>query len=277
MTQRSAGSYGVPAGGRNSELLLRTLSALALAALALGGAVLGGWATALVLAIVASVAHLEWGNLTDRSPWPTLIFTGCLVVAIGMIAAGMPLPGFVLVALAIGTAALTMSLWRPVGIVYAAALGTGLLVLRLSPEGLPAVVVVLATVWATDTGAFFAGRAIGGPKLWPSVSPKKTWAGAVGGLAAGVVAGLVAAAAAGVILSPALALIVAVLSVSAQAGDLFESWVKRRFGAKDASNLVPGHGGLLDRVDGLAVASGVAACVGWLHAGPDLARGLLLW
>ena len=103
-------------------------------------------------------------------------------------------------------------------------LGLGLLLLRAAPEhGLAAVVVVFAVVWGTDSGAFFVGRAIGGPKLWPAVSPKKTWAGAVGGLVAGVVAGLVVAALARVPVAPGLALVCAVLSLAGQAGDLFES------------------------------------------------------
>jgi phosphatidate cytidylyltransferase len=156
-------------------------------------------------------------------------------------------------------------------------LGIGLLILRLTPEGLHAVLVVLAVVWATDTGAFFAGRGIGGAKLAPQISPNKTWAGAIGGLIVGVIAGAVVAIIAGVPISAPLVIITALLSVVSQAGDLFESWVKRMFGAKDSGTIIPGHGGLMDRVDGLATAAGVAALIGWLHAGPNVAIGLLQW
>ncbi len=156
-------------------------------------------------------------------------------------------------------------------------LGLGLLILRLTPGGLPAVLVVLAIVWATDTGAFFAGRAIGGAKLAPLVSPNKTWAGAIGGLIVGVAAGLIVAVLADVPLTAPLVVIAALLSVASQGGDLFESWVKRMFGAKDSGTIIPGHGGLMDRVDGLAIAGGVAAIIGWLHAGANVSVGLLQW
>lgn len=265
-----------PAGNGN-ELVLRIISAVALAAIALIGAVLGGWATALVLAIVTAIFHLEWVNLTDRSAFPGAVFTVALVLAIAMTTMGFVLGGLVLMALAIVFSALTLSPWRPLGVAYAAMLGIGLLVLRLTPEGLQAVLVVLAIVWATDTGAFFAGRGIGGAKLAPRISPNKTWAGAIGGLIVGVVAGVVVAGLASVPVSAPLIIVAALLSVVSQAGDLFESWVKRVFGAKDSGTIIPGHGGLMDRVDGLATAAGVAAIIGWLHAGANVSAGLLQW
>jgi phosphatidate cytidylyltransferase len=263
---------GVP-----NDLPARIVSSVTLAAIAVGGAVLGGWTTALVLAVVTVIFHHEWISLTDRSPRQAFVFTGCLILALALIVFGYVLPGLAVVALAIGASALAGGLWRPVGIVYVAMLGVGLLVLRLAPEGLAAVLVVLFTVSATDTGAYFAGRAIGGPKLAPRVSPNKTWAGAIGGLVSGIVVALVVAAAMHVRISAPLALVVALLSIASQAGDLFESWVKRTFGAKDSGTIIPGHGGLMDRVDGLAVASGVAVIIGWLHGGADPAAGLLLW
>ncbi len=259
------------------ELALRVLSAAVLAALALAGAFVGGWAAAVVLIVVASVFHFEWSTLTERSFWPGIVFTLTMAAAIVLIAAGDTWIGLTVVGAGVVVAAATLNAWRPVGLVYAAMLGIGLMLLRLPQLGLPAVLVVLAVVWATDTGAFFTGRAIGGPKLLPLVSPKKTWAGAIGGLVFGIVVGVVVALLARVRLSVLLVIVCALLSVASQLGDLFESWVKRQFGAKDASNLVPGHGGLMDRVDGLAVASGVALVVGWLHGGADLAAGLLLW
>jgi phosphatidate cytidylyltransferase len=277
LTERSAGDAPAVPAGRGNELIVRVVSALALAIIAIIGALVGGWATAIVLAVVTAIFHLEWVRLTDGTPFPGAAFTVGLVLAIAMTAMGLVIGGLILVALAVGFSALTLSVWRPLGVAYAAMLGIGLLVLRLTPEGLHAVLLVLAVVWGTDTGAFFAGRGIGGAKLAPRVSPNKTWAGAIGGLVLGVAAGMVVAVLAGVPVSAPLAAIAILLSIVSQAGDLFESWVKRTFGAKDSGTLIPGHGGLMDRVDGLAVASGVAAIIGWLHMGANVAVGLLRW
>ncbi|MEJ0012912.1 MAG: phosphatidate cytidylyltransferase [Bauldia sp.] len=277
MTDQSAGGARLTPAGSGNELLVRLLSALALAAIALIGAIFGGWAAAIVLAVVTAIFHLEWVSLTDRAAFPGAVFTVALVLAIAMTAMGLVIGGLTLVALAIAFSALTLSVWRPLGVAYAAMLGVGLLVLRLTPGGLQAVLVVLAIVWATDTGAYFAGRAIGGAKLAPQISPNKTQAGAIGGLLLGVVAGIVVAILAGIPVTAPLVVIAAVLSVVSQAGDLFESWVKRMFGAKDSGTIIPGHGGLMDRVDGLATAAGAAAIIGWLHAGANVSVGLLQW
>jgi phosphatidate cytidylyltransferase len=136
---------------------------------------------------------------------------------------------------------------------------------------------VMLIVWVTDIGGYFAGRGIGGPKLWPRVSPKKTWAGAIGGFAASLaVAAGFAACGFGKILP--MLLLGAVLSVASQLGDLFESAVKRRFGVKDSSHIIPGHGGLLDRLDGFVAAVVVAAIFGLLRGGADgVGRGLMVW
>ncbi len=133
-----------------------------------------------------------------------------------------------------------------------------LALLWLRGQGAPPLFWLLLVVWATDIGAYAAGRAIGGPKLWPSVSPKKTWAGLLGGMVAAAAAGAGVAhySGASVVL---LAGISAALAVVAQAGDLAESSVKRYFGVKDSSGLIPGHGGVLDRLDGLLAASPVVA------------------
>ena len=168
--------------------------------------------------------------------------------------------------------------WVALGLCYAsAALVASVEVRRDSIFGFAALMLILLVVWATDIGGYFAGRALGGPKLWPRVSPKKTWAGAIGGF----VASLAVAAGFAVLdfgkLIPLL-LLGGVLSSISQLGDLFESAVKRQFGVKDSSHIIPGHGGLLDRLDGFVFAVVVAALIGFFHQGADgVGRGLMVW
>jgi phosphatidate cytidylyltransferase len=143
--------------------------------------------------------------------------------------------------------------------------------------GFIALVFVLLIVWVTDIGGYFAGRGIGGAKLWPRVSPNKTWAGAIGGFAASLVVAL-GFAALDLGRSWPLLMLAAVLSVVAQLGDLFESAVKRRFGVKDSSHIIPGHGGLMDRFDGYIAAIVLASIFGLLRGGVDgVGRGLMVW
>jgi phosphatidate cytidylyltransferase len=169
--------------------------------------------------------------------------------------------------------------WIALGACYAAAMLAAPLVIRADDSfGFIAMIFLFAVVWATDVAAYFAGRLIGGPKLWPAVSPNKTWSGAAAGAIAGTAAGWAVAAAAGI--GPIAPIIAAgfLLSVAAQFGDLFESALKRRFGAKDASHTIPGHGGLMDRLDGFLAAAVAAALVGVARGGLDgAAGGFLLW
>ena len=144
-------------------------------------------------------------------------------------------------------------------------------------EGLAALILVLLVVWATDIGGYFAGRGLGGPKLWPRVSPKKTWAGAIGGFVAAlaVATGFAAFDLGGIV--PML-VVGACLSVASQLGDLLESAVKRHFGVKDSSHIIPGHGGLMDRLDGYVAAIVAAAIFGVLRGGADgVGRALMVW
>jgi phosphatidate cytidylyltransferase len=157
------------------------------------------------------------------------------------------------------------------GVGYAAIPALALAFLRSSDmAGLWAILFLFACVWATDIAAYFAGRAIGGPKLAPSISPSKTWSGAIGGALAGAVAGVIVALAGPSSLSIAIATLIAVaVSVVSQFGDLFESAYKRHHGAKDSGRIIPGHGGVMDRVDGLVAAAVVLYLAGAALSGPD--------
>ena len=169
--------------------------------------------------------------------------------------------------------------WIVAGIFYAGALLAAPLILRNDPElGFMAMILLFAIVWTTDIFGYFAGRAFGGPKLMPAVSPKKTWSGALAGTLGAMIVAVLVASAFGHFNLVAIATLALMLSVVSQLGDLLESWIKRHFGAKDASQLIPGHGGVMDRLDGFWAAALVACLVGLLRGGFDGAtRGLLLW
>ena len=167
--------------------------------------------------------------------------------------------------------------WLIAGAVYAGAFLAAMILLRDGPLGREAILWIFALVWATDSTAYFGGRAIGGPKLWPKVSPGKTWSGAIVGAVAGVAAGLVVLAAFGVPLRPMHAVLGFIIVIAAQLGDLLESAIKRRFHVKDTSQLIPGHGGVMDRCDSLAAAAVVALGLGAIRFVYMPAQGLLAW
>jgi len=158
---------------------------------------------------------------------------------------------------------------------YIGLAGVALLVLRHDPDvGRNNVVFLFLVIWASDISAYLAGRSLGGPKLAPRVSPNKTWSGSLGGLLGAVSVGVLVAMLIGAEVSIwQAALVAAVLGVATQSGDMFESWMKRRSGVKDSSGLLPGHGGLLDRLDGVLAASPVAALIALIGGpGGDLWR-----
>ena len=169
--------------------------------------------------------------------------------------------------------------WAAAGVLYAGAALIAPTVLRVDVSfGFAAMLFLFAIVWATDIFGYFIGHWIGGPKLWPAVSPKKTWSGAIGGAIGALAASLAVARYAGAVNLLAIAALALLLSAVSQAGDLFESAVKRRFGVKDASHVIPGHGGIMDRLDGFLVAAVVAALIGIAHGGLAApARALLVW
>jgi len=270
---------------RGSELALRVCSAVVLVPLALATAYMGGWPFAVFWGVAAMGVLWEWTSLVAGADRRFVLMTGVasLALALALVVNGLPLAAVIV--LAIGTlAAASLApaerrLWIAGGIPYAGALGLAPIVLRSDHEdGFLSMVFLFAVVWTTDIAAYFIGRAAGGPKLVPQVSPNKTWSGAIGGTLAAVVVALVLAKAAALAGLFAIAMLAIVLSVSAQAGDVFESFLKRRFGAKDSGHLIPGHGGLMDRLDGFVTASVVATLIGLARGGFDATgRGLLVW
>jgi phosphatidate cytidylyltransferase len=172
----------------------------------------------------------------------------------------------------------TGPVWIVAGIGYAGVLLAAPLVLRSGELGFLAMLILFAVVWATDVLGYFAGRAFGGPKLMPAVSPKKTWSGAIVGTLGAMIVAVLLAESFGSFSVGAIALVALLLSVMAQLGDLLESWIKRQFGAKDASQLIPGHGGVMDRLDGFWAAALVGCLIGLLRGGFGGApSGLLVW
>ncbi|WP_022723201.1 phosphatidate cytidylyltransferase [Rhodopseudomonas sp. B29] len=268
-------------GGRN--LLLRTAAAMVLAPSAIALAYIGGWPWAVLAMLVAVGLLVEWFSIVGFSrDWPSIGAGAAALLICGLaLAAGRP--WLALAAAALGFAALaalggTRRRWSMTGFVYAAlALAASILVRADEAWGFTALMLVLLIVWVTDIGGYFAGRSIGGPKLWVRVSPKKTWAGAVGGFVLSLLVGL-GFALLGFGKTVPLLIVAAVLSVVSQLGDLFESAVKRQFGVKDSSHIIPGHGGLLDRLDGYVAAVVVAVLIGLCRDSLDgVGRGLMVW
>lgn len=262
---------------------MRVVAALVLAPLTILIAWIGGWPWACIVTAVAALLYVEWLTIVGASRNRLVLAMGILALVIAGIFLMVRWTDFAFVALAAGAVLVALlasgqRLWVASGMVYAAAALAATILVRLDANaGFLALIFVLLIVWVTDIGGYFAGRGIGGPKLWPRVSPKKTWAGAVGGLVFSLV---VAAAFALLGFGKMLPLLLfgAVLSVVSQLGDLFESAVKRRFGVKDSSHLIPGHGGFLDRLDGFVAAIVFAAFIGFMRGGLDgVGRGFMVW
>jgi len=272
-------------GSRGGELALRIGSALVLVPLAIGTAYVGGWPFAAFWGAAAIGVLWEWSSLVAAADRRSVLTTGgaAVVLAFALVTANHHLAAVIVLAMGtLGAAALAPAerrMWVAGGVPYAGALGIAPIALRSDgADGFHAMLVLFAVVWATDIAAYFVGRAVGGPKLAVALSPNKTWSGALGGTLAAVVAAVAVGKAVGLTSLFALAMLAVVLSVVAQVGDLFESALKRRFGAKDSSHLIPGHGGLMDRLDGFVTAGVVAALIGLTRGGFEApARGLLVW
>lgn len=239
----------------------------------------GGYAFALLVALAAALMGWEWVRLTAGGRYG---LAGLLLSLTGIVTAlaGAAEPAFSLAGgagMAVGLALLAAAAkanpaWNLFGALYVAVPVVSLVWLREAADGRATLVWLLLVVWATDIGAYAFGRTIGGPKLAPRISPKKTWAGLLGGMLCALLTGLLFTWAAGGASLWLVAVVSALLAVVAQAGDLGESWVKRHFDVKDSSQLIPGHGGVLDRIDGLLAAAPVVALLVWVQDG-----GVTLW
>ncbi len=268
-----------------SSLTIRIMSALVLAPVVLGLVWMGGLPFLVLMALAAALIAYELKTLLlggQRSDMFLLGCAGVLVVAIAGV--GAPEAGLVM-GLGGYLSGIAWRVWRrqpllPVLVAYLYLIVPLVALIWFRQDqtyGLAVVLWLLAVVWATDIFAYAAGRTIGGPKLAPLISPGKTWAGLAGGMAGALVAGLVTEFVLWNGSGFVLPLLSVMLAIVAQAGDLFESALKRRAGVKDSSGLIPGHGGILDRVDGLVAAASVAAFVSLLHGASTPGAGVLIW
>jgi len=273
-----------PAATSDSRnLVMRIAVAAVLIPFAVATAWAGGWLWSTLVTLAAIGLFVEWLAIVGLASVKRVTVPGVAALAVAGICLAVNRLDVALVVLGVGLAAVAAIAperrnWTAAGFLYAAAAQIASVLLRLDPvKGFAALMFVLLIVWVTDSGGYFAGRGIGGPKLWPRVSPKKTWAGAIGGLAASL------AVAAGFVMLDLgrmgpLLLLSGALSAVSQLGDLFESAVKRRFGVKDSSHIIPGHGGLMDRLDGFVAVVVVAAVFGFLRGGADgVGHGLMVW
>ena len=296
MSETAPAGPGAKKGGF-ADLKTRILSAIVMAALAVGTLIVGGVAFTLFWLFAAIVMAWEWQNLVGGARPRLRVYISGASVALACAFAAQLWPEPAVVILAIGAALTSFAaepgkkLWSASGVFYAGALIVALCLLKPPiaafglatpidpPSTTRAIIWLFAVVWGTDIMAYFGGRLIGGPKLWTRVSAGKTWSGTLVGISCGAALGLaVAMFRNDAPIAPVPMFLVGLLAAAvAQAGDLLESAVKRRFGAKDSSNLIPGHGGVMDRLDGFITSSILAAAIGAARGWPTVAEGLFQW
>ena len=257
-------------------LVPRVISGSILAAITLGLLYAGPKPFAVWVLIIVLIMSWEWGKVVRAHPLDSSFLVHAIVVCIATVLSAVGHPLFALLMLIVG-AILVMTLnvgksgrASAAGVLYVGVPAVSLLWLRAStPDGFSAALFLLAIAGASDIAAFFVGRTVGGFKLWPSVSPNKTWSGLIGALIAGAVVGAVAAHLLPNASFAYLMVVALVLGLIAQLGDLAESAIKRGFGVKDTSDLIPGHGGFMDRLDGVVAVASVAGLLAFivnLHA-----------
>ncbi len=272
----------------DDALTVRAIAAVVLGTVALVVAWIPGFWFGAFWFAAAALALWEWQRLIGGEQLIARIAVGAATL---VAVAPFALHGdkiWILAAIAVGAVVAGAvagrngrPIWTGVGVAYAAALLAAPVLLRGSPTyGLAAILWLYGVVWGADTFAFLGGRLIGGPRLWRRVSPGKTWSGAIVGTFAGAAIGAVVAVLAapdGARIAPLFCLGLAAAIVG-QIGDLAESALKRRFAVKDSSRLIPGHGGVLDRIDAFVAAAVFAALVCWARSGGDwIAAGLCQW
>lgn len=268
---------------RPSEVLARVGSATVMAAVAIAATLAGVWPFAALIGLGAVVVAWEWGRLVRHEQGATMtlaVHAATLAAAAGLGALGK---GAAALAALIAGALIIAALrrgdgWSIAGVFYLGLPVVSLVAIRADPDfGVAAIFYLFAIVWCADTAAFGFGRLIGGPRLAPRISPNKTWSGFAGAVLLPTAVGYLAAPWFGSNSPLMMAVLSFALAVASQIGDLAESAAKRAFGRKDASRLIPGHGGLLDRVDGLIFASCAAAAVALMRDGAHPGQALLLW
>lgn len=255
---------------RFGELLVRTLYGSLLAAIAIGMTFAGGFVFAAFVALAAIAAAREWHRMVGARRFAREWIATSLAIAAAVVAAEISggalwpmaiLSSGAVLAAAMGATRGASPYWSGLGPIYVGVAACSLVGLRVhTPHAQWVVLGLFLVIWTADTGALIAGRIFGGPKLVPVLSPSKTWSGLVGGLALpGLVGAGYVAALQG---SPVRAFAVAfVLAAAGHAGDLFESWIKRRVGRKDSGGSIPGHGGVLDRLDSTLFVAPLAAAL----------------
>ena len=278
-------AIGAPARRPWTDLGPRVLSGLVLIGITIVGVYFGGYVFAAMVGAVFAGCYREWDRMVTLKPLTPVggVLIGLLGVSALLYPIWGPLPVAVAVAAGIVIALVadrSTALLRAAGLVFFGLIIVAAIAMRgTTPEGALTAVFLGVVIWMTDTGAFFTGRQIGGEKLAPDLSPGKTWSGAIGGFAFGTLAGLVVwlIIASGSPWWIGLAL-AAMLSILGQVGDLAESAVKRRFRVKDSGDIIPGHGGLMDRLDSLTFGLLFVFAVGWARAGiGDIPGGFLNW
>ncbi|HRD74740.1 MAG TPA: phosphatidate cytidylyltransferase [Hyphomicrobiaceae bacterium] len=265
------------------DLTQRTISGLALAAAALLLTYLGPLPFAGLVLAIAMALTWEWGRVVRDGEIDAVMIVHGIAILAAIVATFLKAPAIAILIVAMGgvlagvVAYGATSRLSAIGVLYVGLPAIALISFRSDPVwGFRAVLLLFVCVWGTDVAAYFSGRAIGGPKLWPRVSPNKTWAGFVGGVGTSAIAGAILSRFVEQGSALRLALTGLGLGIVAQLGDLAESALKRKHNVKDASDLIPGHGGFLDRVDGLVIAAVVAAAAAVLINVHSPARALLV-
>ena len=261
-----------------SELTLRVMSAAVILPLAIAAIWSGGWYFGGMVLLIAAAMGWELSRLCGTGPVLGLIVIAVLLLVAGLSFAGLPREGLAcaIVGTIIAVAASRIGAVEApnlfaAGVAYISLALLSIVWLRVAENaGLVPFCWMVAVVVATDIGAYFAGRGIGGPKLAPRVSPAKTWSGLAGGAVCAALAGALILAATGGGGYLWVVLASGTLAVVAQAGDLIESAVKRHVGVKDSGNFIPGHGGVLDRLDGFLTVAPVTALMTWIAGGSPL-------